>query len=302
MKNKILLSSILVAFTSCSKQQYASISKIGSSALGQTGVVSESQASSMFEFGGAVGSSLEKLTDEHEYYIGRAVSAHILSRYTPLNNPGLNRYLEKVATVVANASSKPQTFAGYKVQVLDSNEINALSAPGGFIFITKGFLRIVPNEDALAALMAHEVAHIANGHGIAAIKSANLTGALVKLGKANTPSQISAVSQQLTEAFGSGVEDIVASLLSKGYSRSQEYDSDEYAANLLKLTGYNPNGLSQMLTSLKNASQSASDGGWTKTHPSAEDRLDELDESNESAANSNQTIRDKRFKAAIGKL
>ena len=293
----------ILAYTSCATKEFQSISKVGSSVLGKTGVVSQSQADTMFEFGSALNSNVQAMTEEQEYYVGRGVSAHILGRYEPLKNEQLNQYINKIALVVASASERPETFGGYKVQVLDSPEINALSAPGGFIFVTKGFLKIVPNEDALAALMAHEVAHIVKGHGISAIKSANLTGALVKLGKASTPSEIAAISNQITSTFGNGVEDIVALLLTKGYSRSQEYESDEYAVGLLKRSGYRHSGLSTMLTSLKAASEAASKGGWTSTHPDAEDRIDELDEVKEVEDGSKQQkVRDQRFQSAMKNL
>jgi predicted Zn-dependent protease len=164
------------------------------------------------------------------------------------------------------------------VLVLDTNEINALSAPGGFIFITKGFLATMPDEDALAAVLAHEVGHIALGHGISAISQANLTEALTILGKEAVASTAGGITAQLTAAFGDSVKDVANTLLTQGYSRSQEYKADEYAAEVLRQTGYQQSGLVAMLHALDaKVGEKGSDAGWFATHPEPKRRIGELD-------------------------
>ena len=145
---------LIYLLAGCSSKEFQSFSKVGTSVLGKTGVVSQSQADSLFEFGGSINSSAESITDEQEYYVGRGVSAHILGRYQPYNNSKLTDYLNKIALIISAVSDRPETFEGYKVQILDSPEINALSVQGGFIFLTKGIIKIIPIYDALDVLMA----------------------------------------------------------------------------------------------------------------------------------------------------
>ena len=66
----------------------------------------------------------------------------ILSKYKPYNQPVAVSYLNKVGTTVAAVSDKPETFSGYHFMLLNTDEINAFATPGGFIFITKGLLKL----------------------------------------------------------------------------------------------------------------------------------------------------------------
>jgi predicted Zn-dependent protease len=289
----------LFSVVSCSQQQRGMFA----SAISSTGIVSQSQAEAAMKVGEHIGKAAQSLDEEEEYYLGRGVAATILAKYRPLNDGQLTSYVNKVGAVVAGVSDRPETFGGYHVMVLDTEEINAVSAPGGFIFVTKGFLKIVPDEDALAAVLAHEVAHVVKGHGLKAISEANLSEALILIGKEAASSQAGSMVQQLTATFSDSIDDISKTLLVKGYSRSQEYEADEYAEVLLKRSGYNKGSLHSMLTALENASKGGTKGGWTSTHPKPTDRIDELGSSaTASAATPAQLERAKRFQQNVGKL
>ncbi len=137
--------------------------------------------SSAQDFGRIISSSIggiqqiaeasKDITPSEEHYIGRAVAATIISKYPLLQNPALNSYLNKVGLLVAAASDRPETYGGYHFAVLNSDEPNAYACPGGIILVNKGLLKQIKNEDQLAAVLAHEVAHVAHRHGIGAIKN-----------------------------------------------------------------------------------------------------------------------------------
>ena len=278
--------------------------QIGASILSSTGYVSASEANTLMKAGEGIAKGLKSLSPEEEHYLGRGVAATILAKYKPYRNAEITSYVNKIAAVVVAVSDKPETFGGYHVLILDSNEINAVSAPGGFIFVTKGFLKLVPNEEALAGVIAHEVGHIVKGHGMRAISEANLSQSLILLGKQAAESRAGGVVSGLTTAFGDSVSDVASTLLTKGYSRSQEYEADEYAHELLKRSGYSTGGIVEMLTAVKNSSQSKDGGGWGSTHPSAEDRLDELDseDSKSGSAASAIAARTARFNQVMKRL
>jgi len=258
---------------------------IAGSLLGMTGVVTGSQASSIFKAGSKLAKASRGLTEEQEYYIGRGVSALILADYKASNNAALNSYVNKVGLALAAFSDRPDTFSGYHFLVLDTEEYNALSAPSGFIFVSKGLLRLMPDEEALAAVLAHEIGHVVKGHGVAAIREANLTEAFSIIGQEAASSAISrtnvggvagAVAPELMNSFKSSIGDVFTTIAKKGYSRSQEYEADEYAVQLLAKAGYNPNGLPAMLNALSKIENSAK-GGWFDTHPTPEKRLSNID-------------------------
>ena len=290
--SKLIFTSIFLF--GCSQQ----FSQVGSSILSSTGIVTSSQADAIFAAGNKLSKAVEKVTDEQEYYLGRAVSASILSKYPLYQNASVTNYANKIAGALVAHSSRPETFGGYYVAFLDTPQINAVSAPGGFIFISKGFLSLLENEDQLAAVIAHEIAHVALKHGTQAISDSNLTDALQIIGKEAVNTASSGALSELNSLFGDSVNEVVGTLLDKGYSRSQEYESDEYAANLLNKAGYNSSQLSVALGKLSKAG--SSNGGWFETHPDSADRIDELEDFNTSgAATTGQTKREQRFKKTV---
>ena len=85
-----------------------------------------------------VSGAAHPISEEEEYYIGRAVAANILSRYPLWKNSEVTRYLNLVGKTLVLKSERPEIFGGYHFGLLDSQEANAFSAPGGIIFLTRG--------------------------------------------------------------------------------------------------------------------------------------------------------------------
>ncbi|OGD11352.1 MAG: hypothetical protein A2Y86_05075 [Candidatus Aminicenantes bacterium RBG_13_62_12] len=213
------------------------------------------------------------ITEEEEYYIGRSVSALILSRYKVYENPALNSYVNLLGNAVAAYSDRPEIYGGYHFLVLDTAEINALAAPGGFVFISRGLLRECRDEEMLAAVLAHEVGHVASKHGLQSIQKSRLTDAFKLLGheavKAYAPAELS----KLTEVFEGALGDIAGSLIERGYDRKFEYQADSLSVKFGLAAGYHPQGLSDFLSNLAAWEGKEKDKGWFKTHPAPKDRL-----------------------------
>lgn len=290
---------LLAALGACTPE----MRQMSSGILSSTGLVSSSQAEAMIDAGGKLSKAAQGLTDEQEYYLGRSVSAMVLDRYPRLPASGFTPYLNKVGIGLARHSDKPETFAGYHFAVLDSDQINAVSAPGGFVFVSRGFIKRLPDEDTLAAVLAHEIGHIVKGHGVSAISSSNVTEALLLVGKEVAASQGSAPVQQLTGLFGDSVNQVFEALITNGYSRSQEYEADAYAAELLRRTGYNPQALVQVLDILATEEGNAS-GGWMETHPKAAKRKGQVEDELSVPANAEakRAARRARFTGASASL
>jgi beta-barrel assembly-enhancing protease len=240
-----------------------------------TGKISQSQADSISRSSQAVGKTFEDITPEQEYYIGRAVAASVLTQYRPYNQAELNLYVNVVGQTLAQASNRPQTFGGYHFQVVESMEINAFAAPGGLIVVTRGMLRCCKTEDALAAVLAHEIAHVQNQDGLRAIKTSRLTSALTILAAEGAKQYSGGDLAQLTQAFEGSVGDVVNTLVVSGYSRGQEREADEAAIIILKRVGYNPYALVEMLTVMKSQLK-AGGPGFGKTHPDPQDRINAI--------------------------
>jgi predicted Zn-dependent protease len=221
----------------------------------------------------AVSVASRSISDSEEYYVGRAVAARILATYPLLRNSRLTEYVNLVGQTVALNSEKPNTFGGYHFAVLDSAEVNAFACPGGTILITRGMLRSVRTEDELAAVLAHEVAHINHRDGIEAISKSRWTEALTIIGTEAVKTYGSSDVARLTGIFEGSIDDVFKTLVVNGYGRGQEEDADRTSLGYLSRAGYDPHALESFLSRLTATGQGAS-GGILKTHPATSDRLD----------------------------
>jgi predicted Zn-dependent protease len=266
----LLLIIAVLSLSSCETMQSAAdIATV----VGQaTGTITQTQAESIRKTTKAVARSAEDFTPEQEYYIGRTVGAVVLSKYKAYDNSRANAYVNLLGQTLAQASDLPSTFGGYHFLILDSDDINAFATPSGLIFVTRGLLRCCKSEDALAAVLAHEVGHVQLRHGMQAIEKARVTEALTTIAAESAKTLGSREVAELTRTFEGAIADITNTLINKGYARSQEYEADSAALTILKRVGYDPGGLTEMLTLMKrNLKPGGSD--FAKTHPSPDDRI-----------------------------
>jgi len=217
------------------------------------------------------------LTPQEEYFIGRAVAARILGIYRPAENAAATRYLNTLGLAVAQASAAPETYGGWHFVLLDSDEVNAFAAPGGFIFITRGLYQSCRTEEQLAAVVGHEVGHVTLKHGLSAIKTSRLTEAFAIIGTEAVKEFTGANLAKLTEAFAGTVDDIIDQMVSLGYSRWQEYAADAEGGRIAYRAGYNPAGLAEFLQTLQARAAKADKKGFFSTHPPAADRREKVE-------------------------
>jgi len=256
-------------------ESMGNVAAMGSSIAASAGLITQDQAQSISKSARAVSKTFADITPEQEYYIGRTIGAVILSKYPPYNDAKVNHYVNVMGQMLAQASELPETYGGYHFLILDSDDINALSAPGGLIFVTRGLLRCCRNEDAAAAVLAHEVAHVQFRHGLQAIQTSRVTDALTIIGMESAKNFGGQDLANLTSLFEDSISDISKTLINSGYSRSLEYAADAAAVTILKRVGYNPKGLEDMLESMKSRLRP---GGldFAKTHPDPQSRIREV--------------------------
>ncbi len=212
----------------------------------------------------------EVITPEQEYYIGRMVAAKVLDNYKLYNNKTATTYVNNICTAITQASDIPELYNGYHVGILDTDEINGMSSPGGHILITRGLLECATSEDQVAAVIAHEIAHIQLKHSIKAIKSTRTIKALSAT--ADAAVAIVGTSSKEKDDLEEGANEIVDTISHTGYSKKQEYEADQKATTLMADAGYNPKALSEILEVLKEREPQQTEG-MVKTHPSAKNRI-----------------------------
>ena len=262
----------------------------------------------------AVKDARKDLTPENEYYVGRAVATNLLARndYKYLDAEafeegrldGMTAYINQVGKIVAFAAmettrkgDRPSPIGGWHFVIVDSEVINAFAAPGGFIFVTKAAVMAAESEDELAAVLAHEVAHVVRGHALGSIKKSRWANVAKTALDASVELDEQALGD-LTNVFEGAMDDIVDSLLVKGYSRDTEFEADKVGIRILASAGYNPQAFVKYLATL-DSHQDTGSGGWGDTHPSASDRIKKLKKyAAELPRRKTRTARTDRFLAA----
>lgn len=223
----------------------------------------------------SIGKATREISDDEEYYIGRAVAARLASTYPLYRNARLTDYLNQVGQTIALHTEKPTTFGGYHFALLDSPEINAFACPGGIVLITRGMLSSLKNEDELAAVLAHEIAHVIHRDGIAAISSSRWSEALLVIGSNAAREFGPKDTAKLVSLFEGSIDDVVKTLVVNGYGRDQEKAADASALGYLAAAGYDPKGLTGYLKRLEQAGR-GSKGGILTTHPGTDERLENV--------------------------
>jgi len=210
------------------------------------------------------------IDEEAEIEIGRDAAAVLLGASKPVNDPDLQRYVNKVGRWVVNQTSRPHL--PWRFAVLSSDHVNAFATPGGNIFITDGLLRTLNGEAELAAVLAHEVAHVIQKHHIKAMSSLNTSGlsGVLKLAGQTSSGQ----SNQLTTAMVGQVKDMYL----RGLDKDDEFEADRMGVVIASRAGYDPFALVAVLQTLDSINpEDSSLALLYKTHPPASDRLDRLD-------------------------
>ena len=220
--------------------------------------------------GGDVRGAFVDIDEPEEVELGRSVTAGVGAHYNVSRDIALTKYVALVGNTVAANSDRPDLR--YYFAVLDSPDINALAAPGGYVFITRGALDLMNDEAALAGVLGHEVGHIAlkhHGETIKAQKRKALAVRGAQIGASVTP------AAPFTNLIGLGADAVIEGLILKGHSRAEEMESDQVGFRYASRAGYDPAGLRDFLAVLKAKSSDAGVAKFFSTHPGIDERLQE---------------------------
>ena len=164
----------------------------------------------------------------------------------------------------------PWTFA-----VIDSPELNAFAAPGGYVMVTRGLYELLADDAELAAVLGHEIGHVVQRDHYEVVRQQELTSAFQGL----VSSQVK-VGDSIGESLARGfVERHGAAMLMTRLDREAEYRADAFAQLYLSRAGMNPLALYGVLQ--KMAAIGGAGGGLAQlysTHPTLGDRLDRIDQ------------------------
>lgn len=233
--------------------------------------------------GGAVGSAIGVATKvapksgeelaQAELELGPLVAGRLLGARPLWDDAAAQHRVNLVGRWLASNTSRPDlpwTFA-----VIDSPELNAFAAPGGYVMVTRGLYELLEGDEELAAVLAHEVGHVVQRDHYEVVRQQELTGALQGLVSSQVPSGGS-IGESLARGF---VERHGAAMLMTRLDREAEHRADAFAQLYLARAGMNPLALYAVLQ--KMAAIGGAGGGLAQlysTHPTLGHRLDRIDQ------------------------
>lgn len=205
---------------------------------------------------------------EEEVAIGREVTGSLLGAAPLVKDDGLQQYVNKVGRWVANQSERPDL--PWKFGVIESNDLNAFAAPGGYVLITKGLYQTFQNEAQLAGVLGHEIAHVVKKHHLKVMqKQALLDMGAGLLGDKFGDNKLS------QKAISTGAE-----ISARNLDKSAEYEADRMGMILAYRAGYDVYGLPEVLQNMAQINKNDDSVALLfKTHPHPDERLAQLGES-----------------------
>ncbi len=195
--------------------------------------------------------------------IGTEMAKKLEKEYPLYENARETEYVNRIGQKVARAGDRPNL--AYHFKILDIKEVNAFALPGGFVYVTKGLLDIA-NKDELAAVLGHEIGHIAARHGIKKLQT--------QLGY----SFLSALIFRGNNYKDVGIErasDTAFNLISLGYSREDEFQADQLGTLYSYRAGYGLQGMLNFLKKLKKMEKQEPSllKDFLSTHPPTSERI-----------------------------
>ena len=208
-----------------------------------------------------------------EIAIGNSAALQIAQKYTISEDKDAIRRLDTIGKSIAASSDRHDLE--YKFYLIEDKALNAFTIPGGHVYIFRGLYDKL-DDDELAAVMAHEIGHVAARH-------------IVKKMQASLGYQL--LSTVALIAYTQGQDDknkkragyvayagaTAFNLVQLGYSRQDEYEADELAIRYSKAAGFDPDGMRRALEALRAEEKSGIPVPYIlRSHPYIDQRIDRL--------------------------
>ena len=195
------------------------------------------------------------ISTKNEISIGRDVGKQLEKQYGVVDDPALQERVTDIGmrlVAVSDRKDLPYTF-----KVLKSKDINAMAAPGGFVYIFQGLIDLMPSDDELAGVIGHEIGHVVKRHSVKQIEK-NL---LLNIG--------------FIAVFGDRgalLQNLAMNAIMAGYSRSDEREADYLGYLHASKAGYNPYSMTMGLLKLSSLNQKYQSDLFSD-HPEAKERI-----------------------------
>jgi len=184
------------------------------------------------------------VSKEKEKRVGASVAKQVAKQFDEVDDPLVQERFKKIGEKLAKVSERPELI--YYFTVLKAKEgkkenyYNAFALPGGYVYMFDAMMKKLETDDLIAAVIAHELAHIAAKHAINRMQSSLGINALMLLAIATGQDgrTVAAASEGLAQ-------------LMMSYSREDELEADKLSVKYMKEAGFDPEGVLDSLTMLR---------------------------------------------------
>ena len=206
----------------------------------------------------------------------------VRSTYYPHTGGEFQADVERIGRQVLDGWPVPLKGYRYRFQVVDTDDINAMAVPTGYIFVTRGLLEALETDEELAAILAHEIAHVESRHSYRMWRNAQKTSFWTSLAvgiAAGAAAAAGAMDPGEAAAVAASMGSFTAELFMLGHGRDREREADLFASFYLNDRDIGDGPLLNAFRKLKFARDAVDPfgrggGGLFATHPHIEERLD----------------------------
>lgn len=197
------------------------------------------------------------ISKEQEIEMGRQTAMQLEAKYGVVQDYALQERVNRIGQSLVKVSERQDLE--YSFKVLNSDEVNALACPGGFIYVFKGLIDYMPSDAELAGVLGHEITHVVKKHTVHQIEKQLLT----------------TLAFAIITKGDLGIAGLATQALAAGYSRTDERGADKGGFNLCVAAGYNPYSVVLTINKLEDLAKEQGNPGYGifSSHPEPEERL-----------------------------
>src|SRR6476661_2007719 len=208
---------------------------------------------------------------QQDMQVGKQAATDAARKLPMCNSPRADAYLTQLGKrLVAHLNTNGVEYS-WEFHCVNDRSINAFALPGGYVFVNRGAIEAADNEAQLAAVMGHELSHVALRHGTAQATKAQFTqgaaGILGGLLGGSTGGQL------LTQGVALGAGGLLLH-----YSRADETQADVMGTQVLYDTGYDPRAMAQFFEKLQAETQGKNPPQFLSDHPNPGNRVERVNE------------------------
>jgi len=200
------------------------------------------------------------ISTAQEIQIGRDAARELEGRFGVVTDPAQTARLAALGQRLARISDRPDL--PWRFRILDVRDVNAISLPGGFIYVTRGMLGFVTSDDELAFVLAHEVAHVNQRHHVAILERSFFLSIVITLLFGGDPT-------------AGQVANFVGTLINRGFGRGAEFEADKVGVGLAHRAAFRADAGLRFMERLR-AAEGRDPGQFEvlfRTHPALNDRI-----------------------------